>query len=471
MGNSSASVDKNRHASKAKKKVESERNLLWILGESVRWQEQGRQRGILHLLETEPETWQDLASQYAFIYSLMDQMIILGVETHKIHIRLEEVTKKMLACKRPVEKQEIKSCETLLMERYSVALHANDNVRAACQWLKAHFTMGMKRAELESSLADKQAKLDAEEAESPQHRTLDKAMRKQQQELNELLKCAEVHERHLLGVNLHYLDRNFSGCIETSDMPDLPASLFNLLDKNMDHKISADEIEAVVLKLEEDLRKNAYEMQRLKAVQVTEAEAAGSITAGLDVQDLTEAQRLKLETLHVKRLKTEETLRELTQKQIALEDDKTAIYRTFTEEKGFVPDMRAKTDRIRSGDLLGTLRLILKEPEAKSAKIGLADTDIKTIDDLLSKEAEALEAKQSDEDLDQERLPVGVYTPGMLGGKAPLPSAPDATDIDIGALAVDETEEKLEEEKEEQFEEPIKSPGRVEGEEVEAIAT
>lgn len=422
---SKASVDKKRHHSKPSDTVG---NLLWALEETVSLEQLARDLDLQSLLAAQPEAYSDVVSQYLLLHSLVQQVGSLSVDNCKTRMKAVELCKKAAKTKRsPIEQLAIQDRQERLEGYLTEALGAYDNARSAIEWLTSDVRLHFEAQTIEHETKRIQAELQDLEHNMLPLGSLDKEIREKKKAHEKVKADREVHHQKLLVVALHYLDRNFSGYIEPSDMTDLSADLFNVLDKNNDHRISADELNQVLTTLavkiqhaQQDIRSAESRFRTLQDEQKDlENQALGLPND--------ESIKLKQEVNMVKLVHNEQHSTKLEQIKSDLEKTKSSIYKSF--QQGFIEETLAKLKQLNQSDLSAALSRALQDGQAKDVNIGMAETDIKI--DLMEAEPIPSEKQLEDDDVKvpeyaakQEEVTKVKVSALAEEEKLPLPSAP-----------------------------------------------
>jgi hypothetical protein len=128
-----------------------------------------------------------------------------------------------------------------LRKRLTQNLNSFDVARATVKWLLRDYELVrglVKLQEQRRVLDEAPPHLDAE--------GLATETKKADAEVERQMQAIRENDRDSIVVGLNFLDKNNSGFIEPSDLPELPADAFNAMDVDKSHKISPSELKRAV---------------------------------------------------------------------------------------------------------------------------------------------------------------------------------------------------------------------------------
>jgi len=213
-----------------------------------------------------------------------------------------------------------------LTEILTNSLGRYDNATAAIQWLKRDYELGFQMMRFNDELRMVKSQFEhakIEETERPKIGEFEKRLKELKTEKENLMDAKIDHEREALSVGLAYLDTNYTGYLEPSDVPDMTAELFTKLDANRDNKVSRQELQEFISRASQDIfsltnkaEEMASERQRLVGqIEASHGDKRAELEAELARKDH-EFQALEKQIQSVKQ---------------SSQDVYTVFHRAFTE--------------------------------------------------------------------------------------------------------------------------------------------
>lgn len=389
--------------------------------EEMRWEELAKERHLQehldkHLGKGNDEEYIQMASKWIFTMCLLKQLGSLSTDIYKCQTRsdyLKESQKKKGApLKHHAAQLRQEACEKKLVQ----SLKSFDNAQFLFEWLERDFDLSYQHVAAYTEVVDIQNRVDKlRDVSIMQPAKMDQAkqaisklkekIQNHQQELDKGEKQRLNHERALLAVALNYFDVNNNKTIESEDMPNLPANLFNLLDRNCNHSISSAELLSTIEYLSSSInaskktieqQKESFETVLTQKIQ-TEQKLLG-LSEVNKVQELEDDNasklRLKLKKeLEQRTLKVQATQKNLNgEKRELIEKEQLKEDILYYFKQGLITEVMSQTNNISQMNVASIIRDQLKQgTKIKDIHIGQPETHIKLDPGLNKNQQEALQ--------------------------------------------------------------------------------
>lgn len=229
-----------------------------------------------------------------------------------------------------------------------------DNARMAIQWLLRHFDLLVQRRSLGREICVINVRIANIQKMDPSEDTLDE-LRHLRARLNaahagvgQAVRMAQQLRRESLAVGLQYLDTNHSGSIEPEDQPDLSSQLFSRLDVRNKHRITPNDLQVAVEKMEKSIdtmNKSIVETERDVERIVEERE---KLLSGVPGEVETEKRRVQAEELSIEMKKKQESIVRMQKDKEQEEELLRSTYTMF--QNAFVESLFDKLGAGRSDD-------------------------------------------------------------------------------------------------------------------------
>jgi hypothetical protein len=194
-------------------------------------------------------------AKLVFVYGLLKQLLQCAIHCHKLRVKerlLNEALSKAQPGKlrklfvpssesHPMEAIKIEKAIQDLKKKLAQNLNSFDVARATVKWLIKDYQLVkglVKVRENRTRLDDLPQNLGAE--------ALVMEIKKADGEIERQIQAIRDNDRDSIVVGLNFLDKNNSGYIEPSDLPELAADAFNAMDVDKSQKISPAELKRAV---------------------------------------------------------------------------------------------------------------------------------------------------------------------------------------------------------------------------------